>query len=559
MRLDARHVFRRQSFDCQSEDITQEPAEFPRQRQAGFCIPNHARVSAAAPSADPARVAQLGVYLAILRDSEASASDLLHALAELRRALSARLRPPIQEVLCLNGVEPIVARFSDTESSTVVRLEAAWVLTNLATGSCEQCLALVDAGVADAVLQALTSTSTMRGHHDLCEQCLWVLGNIACDGEPALRDRLFELGIMNMLAELFTQIESFSWPAAFRLQLLRTMTWLSSCLCKGSPPPRLVYVDPLFDYFVQAVVGTDDGQLLSDALWGLVHLLEAGEAIVKSVERLLLSGFSADADWNPSEGHPFIDKVVRCLGRAGDSRNPLPIPALRVLNILVSVAEPTVADVVVAAGALGFFATFLVDENAPVHVRRNVAVAVANISAGTPGQSQRVMDEPELWEHIFQAVIRDPCQRVRGECIWAVANVAKRGYGTGAGRRPEPEHVLTLVAKILKIGTEDIGLVRALLDMGEVAFKHGDDLVRNQGLDSNPIAAIGAQLGLVDELDRLRECEDSSLQRKAEYMFSNWFGQGPGTQIQPIDVCGNTPSTVGRTSPVWRNAKHLGA
>lgn len=87
--------------------------------------------------------------------------------------MSRERHPPI-DVVIKAGAVPRCIEFLKNEANYELAFEAAWVLTNIASGSSAQTEHVVKAGAVEPFINLLRSP-----HNHIVEQSVWALGNIA--------------------------------------------------------------------------------------------------------------------------------------------------------------------------------------------------------------------------------------------------------------------------------------------------------------------------------------------------------------------------------------------
>ena len=274
----------------------------------------------------------------------------------LRKLLSVEKDPAIEHVVRADGVVPRLVELLATGAACPrLQLEAAWALTNVASGTSEQTACVVAHGAVPVFVQLLATSP----HEDVREQVVWALGNVAGDG-AAHRDLVLAEGAVGPLMAQINEQSS--------LALLRNATWAISNLFRGAPKAPFHAVAPMLPCLA-FLITHEDVEVVTDACWALSY---ATDGTNEQIQAVLECG--------------VVERLVELLAHPSTA---VQTPALRALGNIVT-GDDAQTQAVIDAGALPQFVGLL-SPHVKKALHKETCWIISNICSGTKEQIASVL------------------------------------------------------------------------------------------------------------------------------------------------------------------------
>lgn len=404
-----------------------------------------------------------------------------------RKILSRERHPPINKMIDANIIPKLVTFLKRTDDHQM-QFEAAWALTNIASGNSQQTTAVVNGGAVPNMIELLSHSAM-----NVVEQAVWALGNIAGDGAK-LRDQLLDSGIVKPLVALV------SWDAP--VSFLQNLTWTVSNLCRNkNPHTAMPYVAQLLPTIIK-LVQCSDKQVRTDACWALSYITDGPNERIELVIKTGIVEFLVQVLHNAQEVL-VITPVLRTLG-----------------NIVTGTDVQT--QIVIDCGIMSAFQFLLHHEKQTI--QKEGAWMLSNITAGTQEQIQAVINAgvmPRILELLAGADYK-----TQKEACWTVTNFTS---GASTEQLVYLMNLGAITGLMQMLDSKEAKILQVCLDGVSNLLAAADKI----GMKDKMVDCI-EECGGIDKIEELQQHENEAVYKMSLHLIEAYFGTEDDEDIEVL-------------------------
>ncbi|CAG9327688.1 unnamed protein product [Blepharisma stoltei] len=345
-------------------------------------------------------------------------------------------------ILVSLGLVDIALNFIDTKYEEPLRVEASWILCNIAAGREDFSKFLLEQPALDKIFGLIDFNYSETSLH-----LIWTLANLCCSMVAA--EKLIKIGVIDVIYELLAK------PRKIPLEFKQTCIW---CLCNITKKSEIYDPDTVERILVcigNSLIEENDN-LIADCFWILGCLTKTENSNIRYVRdskyiSQAINGLKSDSD-------NVVQACMRLIGNvaSGSVEDSLYLLKLKVLDSLIYLAESKLPELL-----------------------KDLYWTLSNIGASDVFQASEIMKH-EIVHKIIEALLHEYLE-VKKEAAHTISNMLYKGSMDIVFRFMEleifktisiglkendPEYLLLIleISKELLVSCEEFGKINEALE-----------------------------------------------------------------------------------------------